>query len=99
MRLPVGLCSRGRVSRLISRKRGFSQSLTAENGSTCIPWGIEMGEEQDGTYDCGWTFASDVYDTQASSLLRLLGDVRNTLYQVHKYMLVRCVHIFSVVDD
>lgn len=58
-----------------------------------------MGEEQDGTYDCGWTFASNVYDTQASSLLRLLGDVRNTLYQLHKYMLVRCVYIFSVVDD
>jgi len=58
-----------------------------------------MGEELDGTYDCGWTFASNVYDTRASSLIRLLGDVLNTLYQVHKQMLVRCVYIFSVVYD
>jgi hypothetical protein len=42
---------------------------------------------------CGWTFASNVYDTLALSLLRLLGDVRNTLYQIHKYMLVRCVYL------
>jgi hypothetical protein len=53
-----------------------------------------MEEELDGTYDYGWTFASNVYDTLALSLLRLPGDVRNTLYQIHKCMLVRCVYFF-----
>jgi hypothetical protein len=56
-----------------------------------------MGEELDGTYDCGWTFASNVYDTLALSLLRLLGDVCNTLYRMHKYMLVRYVYIFVLL--
>jgi hypothetical protein len=58
-----------------------------------------MGEELDGTYDCGWTFASNVYDTLALSLLRLLGDVCNTLYRMHKYMLVRYVYIFVLLID